>query len=61
MIQNKQAFASTMVLVKEVGEKKRNFIIINLQAVVDGYLQVITPAVNELHERATAAAIRKIL
>ena len=61
MIENKQAFAGTMVSVKEVGEKKRNFIVINLQAVVDGYLQVITAAVNELHERATAAAIRKIL
>ena len=31
----------------------------NLQALVDGNLRVITIAVNELHKRATAAAIRK--
>ena len=32
---------------------------INLQAVVDSNSRVITTAENELHERATAAAIRK--
>ena len=60
MIEIKQAFASKTVSVKvDVCIRgKRGFIGINLQTVVDGNLRVITAAVIELHERATAAAIR---
>ena len=61
MIEIKQTFASKMVLVKVDLCRRRNchFIEINLPAVVDGNLQVIILAVNELHERASAVVIRK--
>ena len=35
----------------------RHFVEINLQAVANGEPQVVTAAMTELHERATAAAI----
>ena len=40
-------------------QKKRHFIGINLQVVVDGNLQVIIAAVNGLLKGATVAATRK--
>ena len=41
--------------------KKAHFVGINLQAVMDGNMRVINAFVNELHEQATATAIRKII
>ena len=52
MIETKQIFPAKMVSVQVdlwTG-RKHNFIGANLQTVVDGNLQVITAAVNELHE-----------
>ena len=39
--------------------RKRYFVGIYLQALMDSNLRVITAAVNELHEQATSAATRK--
>ena len=60
-IETKQTFFGKMVLVKVdlCKQRKRQFIGINMQAVVDDNFPVITAPVNELHERATASAIRK--
>ena len=57
----KQAFAGKMVSVKVdlCTRRGRHFIGINFQAIVEGDLRVTTAAVTELHERATAAAIRE--
>ena len=59
MIKTKQTFVGKMVFVDLCKRRKRHFIGINLQAMVDGNLQVITETVNQLHKPATAAAIRK--
>ena len=50
-----------MVLVEAdlLRRRKRHFVGINLQIVVDGNERVIVVAVNELRKRATAAAIHK--
>ena len=61
MIGTKQIFAGAMVSVQVDlrTRRKRHFVGIYLQAAVDNNLRVITAAANELHEPATAAAIRK--
>ena len=58
-IETKQTCAVKVVLVKVdlCSRRKRHFFGINLQAFVDGNLRVITAAVNEFHEQATAALI----
>ena len=63
MINTKQTFSGKMVSFKAnlCTRTKGHFIEIKLQAVVDGNLQVINAAVNELHERETAVAIHKTL
>ena len=57
----KQTFAGKMVSVKVdlCTRRGRDFIGINFQAMVEGDLRVTIAAVTELHERATAAAIRE--
>ena len=61
MIKTEQTFAVEIVSVKVdlCTRRKHHFIGINFQAVVEGVLRVTTVAVNKLHERATAAALRK--
>jgi len=58
--ETKQAFAGKMISVKVdlCTRRGRHFIGINIQAVVEDELKVVTAAVAELHERATAVAIR---
>ena len=60
MIKTTQMFAGKIVSVEVdlCAQRKRHFIGINLQVVVNGNLGVITAAVNELDERATAVATR---
>ena len=55
MIETKQKFSGKMVLIKVdlYMQRKSHFIGINLQAVVDSNLSILTAAVNELHKRAT--------
>ena len=57
---NNHTLADKMVSVKVdlCTRRTRRFNGINLQAVADGNFRVITKAVNELHEPATAAGIR---
>ena len=61
MIERKQIFGDIMVSIKvdSCRRRKHHFIGMNFQAVLDGTLLVITAAMNESHERETAAAIRK--
>ena len=60
-METKQIFAGKMILIKVdlCTRRKRHFIGINLQAVVDGNLQVVNAAVSGLHKRVKTAAILK--